>query len=258
MACLCLPTHGTQPVVFSWDNNDLQGGNTIRRSYNTLYIWDSPAESFSSVNGQQMPTFPVKRPRHRRSIQCTAVQELHYVAGSRGEHHYVADSDSLCLEAPSAGPLYLLLSRLRDCSLRLGRAAEGTLQAVSPLSAFNASFFQNIPAHQSQRSYICKTFRADTMLLLLIFHSATLYRQLASHSFFSDAVGDCAQSHDVVICGSHSIEQGTCDNYGGPGNLLQSTSNSLEASIQVPKCHAQDGCLPHSYRLLGGSWQAFW
>ena len=55
-----------------------------------------------------MPTFPVKRPRHRRSIQCTAVQELHYMAGSRagpahGEHHYLADSDSLCLEAPSAG-----------------------------------------------------------------------------------------------------------------------------------------------------------
>ena len=64
-----------------------------------------------------MPTFPVKRPRHRRSIQCTAVQELHYMAGSRagparGEHHYLADSDSLCLEALSAGQLYLLLSRL--------------------------------------------------------------------------------------------------------------------------------------------------
>ena len=86
---------------------------------------------------------------------------------ARGEHHYLADSDSLCLEAPSAGQLYLLLSRLRDCSLRLGRAAEGTPQAVSPWSALNASFFQNIPAHQSQRSYICKTFRADTMLLLL-------------------------------------------------------------------------------------------
>ena len=45
---------------------------------------------------------------------------------TRGEHHYVADSDSLCLEAPSAGQLFLLLSHLRDSSLRLGRVAEGT------------------------------------------------------------------------------------------------------------------------------------
>ena len=176
---------GARPVAFCWDNNDLQevkpsGGRTTHCTNWIVIQRRSPAESFSSVNGQQMPTFPVKRPRHRRSIQCTAVQELHYMAGSRagparGEHHYLADSDSLCgLEAPSAGQLYLLLSRLRDCSLRLGRVAEGTPQAVSPWSAFNASFFQNIPAHQSQRSYICKTFRADTMLLLLMFHSAAL------------------------------------------------------------------------------------
>ena len=97
------------------------------------------------------------------------------------------------LEAPSSGQLYLLLSRLRDCSLKLGRVAEGTPQAVSPWSAFNASFFQNIPAHQSQRSYICKTFRADTMLLLLMFHSAALSATCQS-SFFSDEVGDCARA----------------------------------------------------------------
>ena len=169
---------GTRPVVFCWDNNDLQevkpSDSRTTHSRNGIVIQrHSPAESFSSVNGQQMPTFPVKRPRHRRSIQCTAVQELHYVAGSCagptcGEHHYVADSDSLCLEAPSAGQLFLLLSCMRDSSLRLGRAAEGTSQAVTPWSAFNASFVQNIPAHQSQRSYICKTFHADTMLLLLM------------------------------------------------------------------------------------------
>ena len=51
---------------------------------------------------------------------------------TRGEHHYVADSDSPCLEAPSAGQLFLLLSNLRDSSLRLGRAAEAASQAVSP------------------------------------------------------------------------------------------------------------------------------
>ena len=196
---------------------------TIRRSYNTLYKWDShpaarPAESFSSVNGQQMPTFPVKRPRHHRSIQCTAVQELHYVARShagpaRVEHHYLADSDSLCLEAPSAGQLYLLLSRLRDCSLRLGRVAEGTPQAVSPWSAFNASFFQNIPAHQSQRSYICKTFRADTMLLLLMFHSAATCQSF----LLLWRTWRLCTGHDVVMFGSHSIEPETCDTYGGPG-----------------------------------------
>ena len=46
------------------------------------------------------------------------------------------------------------------------------------------------------------------------------YQQLASHSFFSDEVGDCARSHDVVMCDSHSIEPGTCDNYGGPGAAI--------------------------------------
>ena len=139
----------TQPVVFCWDNNDLQeetlsGGGTTHCTNGIVIQRRSPAESFSSVNEQQIPSFPVKRPRHRRSIQCTAVQELHYVAGSRagparGEHHYVADSDSLCLDqARQADQLYMLLRCPRDCSLRLGRS-EGTPQAVSPWSAFNAS-----------------------------------------------------------------------------------------------------------------------
>ena len=167
--------------------------NTVRRSNNTLYKWDShpaaqPSREFFICQRTADAHFSSETATsgHRWSIQSTAVQELHYVAGSlagpaRGEHHYVDDSDSLCLEAPSAGQLYLLLSRLRDCSLRLGRAAKGTPQAVSPWSAFNASFFQNIPAHPSQRSYICKTFRVDTMLLLLMFHSAAL--SVTSQSF---------------------------------------------------------------------------
>ena len=64
-----------------------------------------------------MPTFPVIRPHHGRSIQCTAVQELYYVAGSRagptrGEHHYVADSDSLCFGAGATGRPAVLASAM--------------------------------------------------------------------------------------------------------------------------------------------------
>ena len=42
-------------------------------------------------------------------------------------------------QARQADQLYLLLRCLRDCSLKLGRAAEGTPQAVSPWSTFNGS-----------------------------------------------------------------------------------------------------------------------
>ena len=178
--------HSTRPIVFCWDNNDLQevtpcGGHTTHCANGIVIKRCSPAESFSSVNGQQMPTFPVKRPCHRRSIQCTAVQELHYGAGSRGgpacgEHHYVADSASLCLEAPSAGQLYLLLSRLRDCSLRLGRATEGTPQAISPRSAFNASSMNfKIFQHTSHNiRIISRRFGRIQCFWYMMFHSAAI------------------------------------------------------------------------------------
>ena len=92
--------------------------------------------------------------------------------------------------------------------------------------------------------------------------TAQHYQQLASHSFFSDEVGDCARSHDVVMCGSHSIEPGTCDNYGGPGAAIYCNLKAQEIRWKYP-CKFQNvalrmGCLPHSYRLPGGSWQAFW
>ena len=64
--------------------------------------------------------------------------------------------------------------------------------------------------------------------------TAQHYRQLASHSFFSDEVGDCARSHDVVMCSSHSIEPGTCDNYGGPGAAIYCNLKAQEIRWKYP------------------------
>ena len=111
--------HSTSCVLLGQQRSSRS--NTIRRSYNTLYKWDSypaaqPSREFFICQrtadahfSSETATSPSVYPVHSST---TAALLRHgwltcWSQAARGEHHYVADSDSLCLEAPSAGQLYL-------------------------------------------------------------------------------------------------------------------------------------------------------
>ena len=139
----------TQPVVFCWDHNDLMeetaSGDGTTHCTNGVIIHrrQSTAPHQTGCLLGEVPTFAA-HPRHRRSIQCTAAQELNYVAGLRagpqgGDHHYVVCGESLYLEeSKQPDQLYILLQCPGDCSSKLGRVL-GEAQTAPSWSAFNAS-----------------------------------------------------------------------------------------------------------------------
>ena len=260
--------HSTSCVLLGQQRSSRS--NTIGRSYNTLYKWDSHPAAQPSIC-QRTADAHFSSATATSPVGLSSAQQ--YRSGITWLAHvlvlHVASTIMLLIVTASAWRRQVQASFFcfyHACVTAVSDLGVPQMVRRKQFHHGQLSMLLSFKIFQHTSHNVRKFARRFTRIQCFCYRCSTAqhYQQLASHSFFSDEVGDCARSHDVVMCGSHSIEPGTCDNYVNTSIEFLVLCSRLPRLVQLDQARQStakhkkfDGSIHASSKMSRSGWVPF-